>query len=100
MKFFAVGDFVERWLSRFGITSARVEWLLRIPPDTCGCAERKSALNAWGFRVQYRIMMFLGGTAPLPWRLRWKIVKGRMARLWKTTISRLAGSGGSSGTAR
>jgi hypothetical protein len=84
----AVGDYVAWALSVIGVSRQRVEKWLRIPPDDCGCSARQSALNAWGFRVQYRIIMFAGGPGDVPWRERLAIVQGRLYRIWKTTTSK------------
>jgi hypothetical protein len=94
----AVGDFVEARLSWLGITPKRVEWLLGI--KDCGCASRKSALNAWGFTLQYRIMMFFGGPGRLPLNYRLKTVRGRLVRSWKTIISKSITRNGSGGIRR
>lgn len=92
----AVGDLVETNLSWIGITSTRIEKVFGI--KNCGCDQRQSALNAWGYRVQYRIIMFVGGPADMPWRERARVVQGRLCRIWKTTISKLPGTSGSGGT--
>jgi hypothetical protein len=57
----AVGDLVERWLTRAGITKERVERWTRTEgkPGGCGCAARQKWLNDWGNRVQYRGRDFL-----------------------------------------
>ena len=82
----ALGNFVERNLSWLGITSARIERLLRI--KNCGCAARQSALNAWGYKVQYKAIMFVGGPSDRTLAERFQIVKQRLYKLWKTTTSK------------
>ncbi len=94
----AVGDFVERNLSWIGITSTRIERVFGI--KDCGCGQRQSALNAWGYRVQYRIIMFVGGPADMPWKERARVVQGRLYRTWKTITSKLTATSGSGGTRR
>jgi hypothetical protein len=49
-----VGDLVERWLTRLGITRERVERWTRTEgiPGGCGCEARKRWLNEAGNRVQ------------------------------------------------
>lgn len=49
-----IGDMVERWLKRIGITKDGVEWITRTAgkPGGCGCAARKRWLNDVGDRVQ------------------------------------------------
>ena len=51
---FMVGDVVERWLTRFGVTKERVERWTRTAgkPGGCGCEARKKWLNDAGVRVQ------------------------------------------------
>jgi len=53
----AIGDVVERWLTRIGITRERVERWTRTAgkPGGCGCEARKRWLNDRGFRVQRAI---------------------------------------------
>jgi hypothetical protein len=53
----AIGDVVERWLTRIGITRERVERWTRTAgkPGGCGCEARKRWLNDVGFWVQWRI---------------------------------------------
>ena len=90
-----IGDVVERNLSWMGITPARIERLFRI--KSCGCGERQSALNVWGFETQYWIIMYVGGPADMAWRQRLIVVRGR---LWKTITSRLTMRSGSGVTRR
>ncbi len=54
----AVGDLVERGLTRLGITKERVERWTRTAgkPGGCGCDRRKKWLNDAGFRVQYAVI--------------------------------------------
>lgn len=49
-----VGDLVEKWLTRVGITKERVERWTRTAgtPEGCGCEARKRWLNEVGNRVQ------------------------------------------------
>lgn len=49
-----IGDVVERWLTRVGITKERVERWTRTEGKSggCGCEGRKKWLNEWGNRVQ------------------------------------------------
>lgn len=49
-----VGDVVERWLTRIGITKERVERLTRTAgkPGGCGCPARKKWLNEAGADLQ------------------------------------------------
>jgi hypothetical protein len=56
-KPFLLGNFVERCLTRVGITQTRVERWTRTEgrPGGCGCAARKRWLNDWGIAVQKRI---------------------------------------------
>jgi hypothetical protein len=53
----AIGDVVERWLTRIGITRERVERWTRTAGKGggCGCEARKRWLNDVGFWVQWRI---------------------------------------------
>ena len=82
----ALGDFIERNLSWMGITSKRIERLLKI--KDCGCAARQSSLNSWGYRVQYKAIMFVGGPSDRTLRERFQIVKKRLYKIWKTTTSK------------
>lgn len=52
-----VGDFVERTLTRVGITKERVERWTRTEGQSggCGCEARQRWLNEFGDRVQYEI---------------------------------------------
>lgn len=52
-----IGDLVERWLTRIGITKERVEKLTRTEgkPGGCGCEGRKKWLNEAGNKVQIAI---------------------------------------------
>lgn len=43
-----LGDLVSFWLSVFGITKQRIEWITRKP---CGCEERSAKLNTLGERL-------------------------------------------------
>lgn len=54
---FMLGDFVERVLTRCGITKARVERWTRTEnkPGGCGCASRQRWLNEWGVGVQKQV---------------------------------------------
>jgi hypothetical protein len=45
---FMVGDFVERWLTRCGITKERVS---AVVGGDCGCQKRQEQLNELGRRV-------------------------------------------------
>ena len=83
---FPLGDFVERNLSWLGITPARIERLFKI--QNCCCAARQSALNAWGFRVQFKIIIFVGGPSDMTLRERLRVVRKRLYRIWKTTTSK------------
>jgi hypothetical protein len=49
-----IGDVVERWLTRVGITKELVEKLTRTEgkPGGCGCEGRKKWLNEAGNKVQ------------------------------------------------
>lgn len=51
---FLLGNFVERWLTRLGVTKERVERWTRTAgkPGGCGCASRQLWLNEWGIVVQ------------------------------------------------
>jgi hypothetical protein len=80
----SVGDLAGKALSLFGITKKRVTALV----GNCGCESRQSALNAWGYSVQYKIIMFVGGPSDVPFLERCRIVQGRLYRLWKTTTSK------------
>lgn len=53
---FLLGDFVERCLTRIGVTKERVERWTRTEgtPGGCGCEARQRWLNEWGTRVQMR----------------------------------------------
>jgi len=55
-----VGDFVERCLTRVGVTKERVERWTRTEgtPGGCGCAARKKWLNDAGARVQVAARQF------------------------------------------
>ena len=50
----AIGDLVERWLTRIGVTQERVERWTRTEgkPGGCGCAGRKRWLNRAGNNAQ------------------------------------------------
>ena len=49
-----IGDVVERWLTRIGVTKERVERWTRTEgkPGGCGCEGRKKWLNEVGNKVQ------------------------------------------------
>ena len=49
----AVGDTVERGLTSIGITKDRVK---KLTGKYCGCKKRQDKLNAWGHRVQRRVL--------------------------------------------
>lgn len=51
----AVGDLVERWLTRIGVTKDRVERWTRTAgkPGGCGCAARQKWLNEAGNKAQW-----------------------------------------------
>lgn len=85
-----VGDIAEKWLRRFGITPAMFG-------ESCGCEARKSALNAWGYKFQYKMIMHFGGPGEMKWRARLRFLA---KRLWKITASRLTARNGSGGTRR
>lgn len=51
---FMLGDFVERCLTRVGITKDRVQAVVGRP---CGCAGRQSWLNRAGAHVERRVRM-------------------------------------------
>jgi hypothetical protein len=51
----ALGDITERFLRFFGITKERVQAVTG--KEDCGCAERQAAINQWGYRWQYRLML-------------------------------------------
>lgn len=82
-----IGDALEVVFSSLGITKRRVSVLFSKSRD-CGCSARQSALNAWGYRVQYKIIMFVGGPSDMSWGERLAVVQGRLYRLWKTTTSK------------
>lgn len=54
---FALGDAVERLLTRVGITKDRVERWTRTEgaPGGCGCEGRRKWLNEWGYARQREI---------------------------------------------
>ena len=97
MRPVSLGAVAERVLSRFAITDRLVSSVLRV--KSCGCSKRRDLLDAWGYRVQYRIIMYLGGPATMTWRARFRFAR---RRLWKTIVSKLApkGAAGSGGTRR
>lgn len=68
-----LGNAAEDALRRFGVTPERVERLLRLQNGKCGCTSRKKTLNEVGVVIQWRLIMFIGGPAPLPWKTRAKI---------------------------
>jgi hypothetical protein len=49
----ALGDVVERVLRFFGITKTLVQSVV----GECGCNKRQSALNQWGYRWQYKMLV-------------------------------------------
>lgn len=51
----AFGDITERFLRFFGITKERVQAVTG--KKDCGCAKRQAAINQWGYRWQYRLML-------------------------------------------
>jgi hypothetical protein len=51
----ALGDITERCLRFFGITKERVQAVTG--KKDCGCAKRQAAMNQWGYRRQYRLML-------------------------------------------
>jgi hypothetical protein len=51
----ALGDITERCLRFFGITKERVQAVTG--KEDCGCAKRHAAMNQWGYRWQYRLML-------------------------------------------
>lgn len=89
----SLGSLVSKFLSSLGITSGRVSKILNTPD--CGCDSRSESLDAWGYRVQYKIIMYCGGPARMTWRSRCRFVR---RRLWKTIVSKLTASAGSGGT--
>lgn len=52
-KMYAVGDAVERMLTRIGITKERVQAWTRT--KDCGCKARQQWLNQWGYRKQEQL---------------------------------------------
>lgn len=52
-----IGDVLERFLTRCGITKERVERWTRTAgkPGGCGCAARQKWLNEWGNKQQIRV---------------------------------------------
>lgn len=75
----ALGDITERCLRFFGVTKERVQ--AATGKKDCGCAKRQAAMNQWGYRWQYRLLV--------PWywlQHRWQAVRyGKVAmRLWRT----------------
>jgi hypothetical protein len=52
-----IGDLVERWLKRIGVTKERVERWTRTAgkPGGCGCAARQKWLNERGNAMQRKI---------------------------------------------
>ena len=64
----AIGDTVERCLRFFGITKERVQ--AATGTQDCGCSKRQAAMNDWGYRWQYRLMM------PVYWlQHRWQVIR-------------------------
>lgn len=48
-----IGDVVERWLTRVGVSKERVQsWTRRVGIQDCGCTSRQKWLNEWGNDVQ------------------------------------------------
>lgn len=78
VEFFALGDFVQKYLSWLGITSKRIERLMRI--KDCGCDGRQASLNQWGYKVQYHAYMFSGGFTKMTWAGRLKVVARRLRK--------------------
>jgi len=70
----AIGDIVERCLQFCGITKERVQAVTK--KKDCGCAKRQAAMNQWGYRWQYRLML------PYYWmREKWqRFLYGRVGR--------------------
>ena len=83
-----LGDLVEKCLSLVGINSTRIEWLLGIKPNTCGCKGRQSALNKWSASVQFPVIMFFGGPGELPLRHRIRVAKRKISRRISSGIKR------------
>lgn len=73
----ALGHIAERCLRFFGITKERVQAVTG--KADCGCAKRQAAMNDWGYRWQYRMLL------PYFWaRGKWHRIRyGQFAmRLW------------------
>jgi hypothetical protein len=51
----ALGDISERCLRFFGITKERVRAVTG--KADCGCEKRQAAMNDWGYRWQYRLLV-------------------------------------------
>jgi|688.fasta_scaffold518260_2 hypothetical protein len=77
-----IGTVLGRALAACGISETRIARLFGA--KNCGCGQRMASLDAWGNRVQYRIIMYLGGPAKMTWRARLRFVR---RRLWKTIAS-------------
>lgn len=82
-----LGDFAKRCLSFVGITPELMERVFGLQEGGCGCQARKTSMNAFGFRIQYGIIMFLGGPSPMPWKLRRKIALGKLKFRCRKTIT-------------
>ena len=78
----ALGTVIDKHLSRFGITPARIERFFRLPAGGCGCSGRKTALDTWGYAVQYRWILYVGGPTDIGFWSRCRIVKGRLYRAY------------------
>jgi hypothetical protein len=73
----ALGDITERCLRYFGITKERVQAVTG--KEDCGCAKRQAAMNQWGYRWQYRLML------PYYWlreKLNLSLQTQALTRLW------------------
>lgn len=84
-----LGEFVERRLSWIGITEDRIVWLFGIKAGGCGCSGRKRVLTSWGFKVQRKAIMLVGGHSRLPASARLEFAWGkmrRMARKWSSGL--------------
>lgn len=69
----AIGDKIERLLAACGITKELVRAVTA--GKDCGCQKRQEAMNAWGFRIQSRVLYAAQWISH-----RWQIVRyGRAA---------------------
>ncbi len=64
----AIGDAVQSVLTRAGITSERVEKLLKV--KDCGCAGRRDKLNKIGYAAQQRVARW--AMHRKKWWLQWR----------------------------